>query len=162
MFWIAAAVVVSALALVLQAATTLGVYLSVKKLQQEVVPLVPQVKDTLDQARKTMATSLEKIEQLSAKAHTALDSTNRQLAAIDVARQDVTVRVQAQLERLEIVLDDSMSRVQDVVTTVHRGVLRPVRELAGITAGIRAAIQALARGNRPSVAQATHDDEMFI
>jgi hypothetical protein len=48
------------------------------------------------------------------------------------------------------------------VTAVHSGILRPVREIQAITAGVSAAVQAFLRGGRPSVAQATLDDEMFI
>jgi hypothetical protein len=40
--------------------------------------------------------------------------------------------------------------------------LKPIREIQGMTAGVRAAVQHFLRGGRPSVAQATQDDEMFI
>jgi hypothetical protein len=45
---------------------------------------------------------------------------------------------------------------------VHNGVLRPVREIQALSAGFRGVVQALLRGGRPSVADVTHDDEMFI
>lgn len=160
--WIAVAAVVSAIALVSQAVAVFGAYRVVRKLQTDIAPLVPEVRQTLTQAKETLASSKEKIEALSVKAHAALDATNRQLAAFDTARHDVTLRVQSQMERMELVLDDSLSRVQDVVTTLHRGVLKPVREVTGIAAGIKAAFQAFSRAGRPSVAQATHDEEMFI
>jgi hypothetical protein len=75
---------------------------------------------------------------------------------------DATQRAKVQLERAEMVLDDTMSRAHETVTMVHSGLLRPLREVQGIAAGIRTAIAHLTRGNRPSVAQATHDEEMFI
>jgi hypothetical protein len=162
LLWIAIAAVVSALALVTQAVAVFGAYRAVRKLQTDIAPLVPEVRLTLTQAREALVSSTEKIEALSVKAHAALDATNRQLAAFDTARQDVTQRVQVQMERMELVLDDSLCRVQDVVATLHRGVLKPVREVTGIAAGIKAAFQAFARSSRPSVAQATHDEEMFI
>jgi hypothetical protein len=40
--------------------------------------------------------------------------------------------------------------------------MRPLREVNGIAAGVRAALNALARGNRPTVDRATSDEEMFI
>jgi hypothetical protein len=162
MNWIAVAAVVSAIALVSQAIAVIGAYRAVRKLQADIAPLVPEVRQTLAQAQVTLASSKERIEALSEKANAALDATNRQLAAFDTARQDVTQRVQIQMERMELVLDDSLSRVQDVVSTLHRGVLKPVREVSGIAAGIKAAFQVFARSSRPSVAQATHDEEMFI
>ena len=41
-------------------------------------------------------------------------------------------------------------------------VLKPVREVNALTQGVRAAIASLLKGGRPSVAQATADEEMFI
>jgi hypothetical protein len=61
-----------------------------------------------------------------------------------------------------MVIDDTMSRAHETVAMVHGGILRPLREIHGIAAGVRTAINHLARGGRPSVAQATHDEEMFI
>jgi hypothetical protein len=61
-----------------------------------------------------------------------------------------------------MVVDDTMTRVHQTVTAVHSGVIRPVREIQAVTAGVSAALQHLMQGGRPSVAQATHDDEMFI
>jgi hypothetical protein len=45
---------------------------------------------------------------------------------------------------------------------VHSGVMRPLREIQGITAGVRAALAFLAKGGRANVNQITHDEEMFI
>jgi hypothetical protein len=162
LFWIAAAVVVSAIALVLQALSALGMYRSVKQLRAEIQPLIPQVRETLTQAQKTLTVSLDRIQDLSQKASTALDQTNEQLSALNEARADMTLRVRAQMERVELMLDDSMHKVQDVVSTLHNGVIRPVREVSGLAAGVKAAVQTFVRGQRPSVAQATQDDEMFI
>jgi hypothetical protein len=66
------------------------------------------------------------------------------------------------LERVELVLDDTLSRAHETVATVHDGIMRPLRELNGIAAGVKSALAYLARGNRPSVDQATSDEEMFI
>jgi hypothetical protein len=66
------------------------------------------------------------------------------------------------MERVEMVLDDTMSRAHETVATVHNGIMRPLRELNGIAIGIKTAFAFMARGNRPSVAQVTSDEEMFI
>ena len=66
------------------------------------------------------------------------------------------------MERAEMVLDDAMTRTQQTVAMVHRGVIRPVREVHGIFAGFRTALSHLGRGGRPTVDHATSDEEMFI
>jgi hypothetical protein len=75
---------------------------------------------------------------------------------------DAASRAKVQMERVEMVLDDTMSRAHETVATVHNGIMRPLRELNGIAIGIKTAFAFMARGNRPSVAQVTSDEEMFI
>jgi hypothetical protein len=162
LYWIAGAVVISAIALVTNALAALGVYRSVRKVQEDITPLIPQAKAALLQAEETLKTSLIKIEALAEKADVTLSAAAHQIDELGVARADMTERVRVQAERLELVLDDTLSRFQDVVGTVHRGVIRPAREVSGVLAGIRAAVQTFAAGRRPSVDRATHDEEMFI
>jgi hypothetical protein len=85
-----------------------------------------------------------------------------QMGKLDTVITDATQRAKVQLEHAELVVDDTMSRVHQSVTAVHNGIVRPVREIQAVTAGVSAAIQHLLRGGRPNVAQVTHDDEMFI
>jgi hypothetical protein len=40
--------------------------------------------------------------------------------------------------------------------------MKPIREINGLAAGVRAAIQYFARGRRPSPDRVTVDEEMFI
>jgi hypothetical protein len=91
-----------------------------------------------------------------------LEVTKQQLAKVDELLSDASTRAKVQMERAEMVMDDTMTKVQETVTVVQRGVLRPVREVHGILAGVRMAIAHLTRGSRPTVDHATSDEEMFI
>ena len=71
-------------------------------------------------------------------------------------------RAHNQLAHAEMVIDDTMSRAQETVTTVQRGIMTPLREIQGVAAGVRTTILYLMRGGRPSPAPATADEEMFI
>jgi len=61
-----------------------------------------------------------------------------------------------------MVLDDTMNRAQDTVAMVHKSILKPLKEIQGVAAGLRAAFFFLMRGARPNPVQATADEEMFI
>ena len=91
-----------------------------------------------------------------------MDSTKRQLAIVEDVVGDAAGRAKVQMERVELVLDDTLSRAHETVAVVHDGIMRPLREVNGIAVGIRAAVAAMARGNRPTVDRATSDEEMFI
>ncbi len=71
---------------------------------------------------------------------------------------DASVRAKVQLEKAEMVIDDTMSRAHETVALVQNGITRPLREIHGVAAGVRAAMSHLARSGRASVAQATHDE----
>jgi hypothetical protein len=66
------------------------------------------------------------------------------------------------MERAEMVLDDTMTKVQNTVGILQRGVLTPVRGVYGVITGIRTAVSHLGRGGRPTVEHVTSDEEMFI
>ena len=65
-------------------------------------------------------------------------------------------------ERFDVMVSDTVERVQETTAAVQNTILKPVREVNGLVSGVRAALTALARGNRASVDHATQDEEMFI
>jgi hypothetical protein len=158
----AIAVAVSSLALVTHALASVGLYRAVRRLEERVEPLIPQTLSTLRHVEETMGITVSNVREISDRAKAVLDATNNQLQQFDVARQDITDRVRIQAERVDLVLEDMLSRLQEVVHIFHSGVMRPVREVHGVMAGLKAAMQTLAQGRRPSVAQARNDEEMFI
>ena len=110
----------------------------------------------------TVDESKQQIAEITANVNDILASTKRQLAVVEDFVGDAATRAKVQMERVELVLDDTLSRAHETVAVVHDGIMRPLREITGITAGIRAALNSLARGNRPTVDRATSDEEMFI
>lgn len=155
-------VAVSAVAMVLQLATLYAVYRSVKGLQEKISPLIPRTQAVLESAERTIEQSRKSIAEISAKVNHVMDVTKTQMSKVEDTVSEVSSRLKVQMERAEMVLDDSMGRMQETVAAVHTGVIKPIREISGVASGIRAAVNHLLRGGRPSVAQATSDEEMFI
>jgi hypothetical protein len=158
----AGAVIVSALALVLQLLILYGLYRTTKSLNAEVLSLLPGIRKLMENAENTLSQSRKQILDVTGKASDVLDLTRAQLTRIDESMGDVLVRMRGQLERAEGVVEDSLTKVHETVSVVHSGVVKPLREISGVAAGIRAAVHSLARGTRTTPAEATHDDEMFI
>jgi ABC-type transporter Mla subunit MlaD len=155
-------VIISAIALCIQAGMLAAMYRTTRALQQKIDPLVPKVESLVDRATSTVEQSGKQITEITTRANDILDSTKRQLAIVEELVGDAAVRAKVQMERVELVLDDTLSRAHETVSVVHDGIMRPLREVNGIAAGVRAALNSLARGNRPTVDQATSDEEMFI
>jgi len=166
---LAVAVAISSLALLVQAVAAIRIARSVQRLEAQIQPLIPQAQEALEQAKATIGEARNALKQASARieesaamAKRLLEAAQQQVEGIDKARQELAVQWRIQSERLELVLEDILSRVQDVVAVLHGTVMRPVREVSGMVAGVKAALQTLMMARRPTVDRATHDDEMFI
>jgi hypothetical protein len=155
-------VIISAIALCIQAGMLAAMYKTTKSLQEKIDPLVPKVDSLLDKTNSIVEQSSRQMAEITVRANDILDSTKRQLAIMEDVVGDAATRAKVQMERVELVLDDTLSRAHETVAVVHDGIMRPLREVNGIAAGVRAALSALARGDRPTVDRATSDEEMFI
>ncbi len=155
-------VIISAVALSIQAGMLVALRQQTKSLQEKINPLVPKVDALVETTKVTVEQSRQQMAEISGRANEILESARKQLATVEEVVTDAAARAKVQMERVELVLDDTISRAHETVATVHNGIMRPLQELNGIAAGIRAALAFLARSNRPSVAQATSDEEMFI
>lgn len=155
-------VIVSAVALCIQAGLLFGIYKATKSVQEQAMSVMPQVRSILTKAEATVDESRKHVVEITAKANEMMDLGRTQLVKLDSVLTDASSRAKVQLERAELVVDDTVSRVHESVTAVHNGILRPIREINGVAAGVKTAVSYFLRGGRPSVAQATQDDEMFI
>ena len=155
-------VIIAAIALCIQAGMLAAMYKATRSMQQSIQPLVPKVESLIDTTKTTVEQSRQQIADITSRTNDILDSTKRQLAMVEEVVSDASARAKVQLERMEMVLDDTVSRVHETVAVFHGGIMRPLREVTGIAVGLRAALAFLARGNRPSVDRVTTDEEMFI
>ncbi len=162
LYVMAAFVIISAIALCIQAGMLAGIYKTTKALQEAINPLLPKVESLVEKTNSTVEQSGRQITEITTRANDILDSTKRQLAIVEDVVGDAAVRAKVQMERVELVLDDTLSRAHETVAVFHDGVMRPLREINGLAAGIRAALASIARGNRPTPDHATSDEEMFI
>jgi ElaB/YqjD/DUF883 family membrane-anchored ribosome-binding protein len=162
LYVMAAFVIISAIALCIQAGMLAGIYKTTKQLQESINPLIPKVESLVARADSTVEQSGKQITEITTRANDILDSTKRQLAIVEDVMGDAAARAKIQLERVDLVIDDTLSRAHETVAVLHDGIMRPLREVNGIAAGVRAALGSLSRGNRPTVDRATSDEEMFI
>ena len=151
-----------AVAVLFQAAMVFGMYRAAKDLRDKMNVFLPKAEGLLGMAEKSLNESRQEINELTTKARSMMDAAQTQLTRIDNVVSDATERAKAQIERVEMIVDDTLSRVHGTVVQLNNGVLKPVREVNALTQGVRAAISSLLKGGRPSVAQATADEEMFI
>ena len=164
-----ATLIVAVIALIAQAIFIFSLVKSVKAVQQNVSHLVPRAEALMDASEKALVEGRKQIAEISAITNSVMTNANEilnlsrvQVVRVDELMADATGRARVQMERVELMLDDTLTRVHDTVATVQGNILKPIREVNAVAAGFRVAIQTLLKSGRSSVAQATTDEEMFI
>jgi methyl-accepting chemotaxis protein len=146
-------------------------------IMDKIGPVVEQVGPVLKKA----GAEVDRATAILTTAQKILDDVRPQLAEIskDVAavtrtgRQqvdriaglvgDASERARDRLEQIDQSVTSTVEQVEQAGDAMKRAVLRPVREVSGLAAGISAAVSTLVHGSgRSSVDHATQDEEMFI
>lgn len=159
---IAVFVFVASVAMCIQAGFLFGIYRAARALEEKAIPLIPKMDALVESSRVAIDDSRRQIHEITAKTSDILDITRKQLARVDEVLEDASGRARVQFDRAEMVLDDAMTRTQETVAIVHSGIMKPLREIQGVTAGVRAALNFLMRGRHNGPVHATADEEMFI
>jgi hypothetical protein len=152
---------VAAVALIIQAGFLFGIYKASRGMNDKVTRLMPKIESLLETSRQTIEDSRKQIADITSKASDILELTHIQVRRVDEILEDASARAKAQMERAELVMDDAMERAQRTIALVEGGIVKPLREIQGVAAGIRTAFLFLTRG-RPNPSRATSDEEMFI
>jgi hypothetical protein len=155
-------VFVAAIALLIQAGYLFGIYKTIRAMHENMTRVLPKVETLVVTSNAAVQDGHLRMVELTTKAQAILDSSQKQLQTVDGFLTDAAARGRVQLDRAEMFLDDAMERAQDTVSLVHGSVIAPIRQINGLATGLRAALQFLLRGNRPSPDRATVDEEMFI
>ena len=153
---------ITAIAFVMQVVMLNGVRKSALAVETHVAKLAPKVDALTESSRAAIDEGRASIAEITERTKDILDTTKRQLTRIDNVLEDAAGRARVQFDRAEMMVDDAMTRAQETVAVVHSGIMKPIREINGVAAGVRAAIHYFMREGRPNPDQVTADEEMFI
>jgi len=163
----AAALVMQTVVLV---AIFIGVSKSTKKMKEEIDEIRTSVMPMVDNTREMLVHTREVILRLTPKVEAtvtdfaALAQTLRaQAADIEVAVDQILVRVKNQTSRIDTMFSGTLDAVDKASVFVAETVSKPVRQLSGLLASIKAIVESL-RASDPSYReQNVHNDkDMFV
>lgn len=168
MYIMAGAVVIGAVALVFQAGLLFGMYKTSQVLRDRLLVTLPKAEALMETSKVALEASKGVIEEsrlaigeIRSKSNEILDVGQRQMLQLETLLGDVTERTSKQLAYAEAVVEDTLNRVESTVGLVHKGVLKPIRSISGLAAGVGAAMSYLV-SRRPNPESATLDEEMYI
>ncbi|MDX2268787.1 MAG: hypothetical protein NW208_11820 [Bryobacter sp.] len=140
----------------------MGVYRKLRDFQEKSAPLLAKAEGTLDAAKLTLEDSRRQMNEITAKTSAILDATQVQITKIDGVVTEASARAMSQMERLDLALGDTVERVHGLVAATHDGLLKPLKEVNGLVAGLRTGLGYFFGRKKSSVLDATQDEEMFI
>jgi dihydroxyacetone kinase-like predicted kinase len=155
-------VAITAVSFAAQALAMMRLAKTTKEMKERVDAFLPKAEKLIQTAEFTIAESRTQISEITVRANEILALTQTQMLRVDELVLDASSRARIQLDRAESVLENTLTRVNDTVNSVHGTILRPIREITGVAAGVKAAVGHLLKGAPANVAQVTTDEEMFI
>jgi hypothetical protein len=168
MYITATGVIVGAVALALQAVWIFEMYKASRVIRDRLLVTLPKAEGLIDASKVAVEASKGVIEEsrlaisdFRAKSNNILDVGHRQMLQLESLLDDATARTSRQLKFAEAVVEDTLNRVESTVGLVHKGVLKPIRSISGLAAGIGAAVSYLL-SRKPDPEGATLDEEMYI
>ena len=130
---------------------------------QKAGPAVDKVTEILATSGKILEETRPRIAEIAADTAATVKSGRQQVERIGELLHDATGRAQDRLEQIDRSVDSTVEQVEHAGESVKRAMMRPVREVNGIAAGVSAAVATLVgRSRKSSVDHATQDEEMFI
>jgi methyl-accepting chemotaxis protein len=159
-------------AVLLQAGLLAAMYLSMRKSSTRLEALAEEVKTkalpTLETAQAMLAELRPKLTVIADNLTETTHSVRSQVERMDATVNDVVDRARLQIIRGDELLTRTLDRVEETSDMVHKTVVSPVRQFAGLIQGVTTGIEFLL-GNRPrrngsgrEERRPVPQDEMFI
>jgi hypothetical protein len=159
---VAGGVTLAAVCFLAQVITIMVLARSVKKMKEQVEPLLARSGPILDIVHSTSVDVAPRIVEISTEAVEISKSAKEQVARVGELLTEFSDRAREQVARIDGAVVQTMGNVQNAGESVRDAVLKPVREVNGVFAGIKTAISVYSHGRRQTVDHVTQDEEMFI
>jgi hypothetical protein len=158
-------IVVTALAVVIQAGILWGMYVAMRKTSGKVELLAEEVRTKVI---PTAQLAQEMITELRPKLLTVADNVSvsttvlrTQLERLDATLTDIVDRTRLQVIRADEFVNSTMDKLEETREAVQRTVVSPVKHLTGIMHGLSVGFEAFL-GRRREHSATVPQDEMFI
>lgn len=166
--WVAVFVIVAAVAIVLQAAILVGMFLQMRRtmdrmerftadLESRLTPILGRVQLLLDDTQP-------RISEMVADAAHVVYLARGQAQKVDRLFTDASDRVRGQLVRADRILTGALEAVEDAGVKLNNNIWKPMHKASALVQGIRVGLDLLRsrRGRRNSDPSVEREEELFI
>lgn len=175
-----ACIALGALALLIQSIVLLAIFLGMgkatKKMQEEiedirssVMPVVKDTRELVESARALFIRLSPKVESTVTDVAEMTRNFRAQAADVEVSVEEILGKARKQAGRIDSMVSGTLDAVDKAAVFVTDAVGKPVRQLSGLLAGLKAAVETLGAPNSPPNSRIhepgmhEHDDkDMFV
>jgi hypothetical protein len=161
-----AVLVLMAAAVILQAWSMAGIWMSVRKIPGQIESIRSDVKQRLDPLAQSVteivANSREPVRSISVNLAEISRLMRDRAGQVDVAVADLVDRSRLQIVRVDQMVSGLIEKVETTSDAVQQNVLAPVEEVAAVVKGIRTGLDFFFRRRPAGVSESPHDEQMFI
>ena len=159
-------VIVTALAVVIQAAILFAMFRVMKVILAKTTAIESGVKEhlnpVLDSVRAVTTATREPINTILTNLTEITGLLRQRAASADAVAAEVLERVRVEAFRLDELLAGVLGRMERAAEAAERGVLVPVREISAVIAGIRQGFAYFFARQRQAPRQRGHEEQLFI
>jgi ABC-type transporter Mla subunit MlaD len=159
---VAAAVVLAAIAFIIQAVAVLILYRAFRDVQGRVNALAERAEPILDSARRLVEETRPKFQRISTDLAEITQASRVELAKLAETVGEISERARRKAASVDAALEGAAENLQHAATSVRGAAVRPFREATAVAAGFRVFLITLLHGPQGRVDRVTQDEEMFI
>jgi hypothetical protein len=164
--WIQAFIVVAALAIVIQTAILLSMFVQIKvtlnHFQKLATDLHTRFDPILIRATRIIEESEDRIRSITTDTAEITRLARSQAQKLDHIVTDTLERVRIQVLRADQMITGTLEVIDEAGTTIRAKVWKPVMQISALIKGIKAGLDVLRGGPGPDGEVAHQDEELFI
>jgi ABC-type transporter Mla subunit MlaD len=155
-----------AVAVLMQALAMLEIWLTIRKIPGQVEGVRTDLKQRLDPLTQSVTemvtSSREPVRNIGANLEEISRILRERTGQVDQVVGELVEKSRLQVLRVDQLVSDLVEKVETTSDVVQQNLLAPIQEAAAILKGVRAGLEFLFARRRPSVREATQDEQMFI
>jgi hypothetical protein len=166
--WVEAFIVIAAVAIVIQMAILLGMFIQMKTAIDKFTVIANDVKVRVDpillRVNRILEDSEDKIASITGDTAEITRLARGQAQRIDRVVTDSLERLRVQVIRADQILTGALEVIEDTGTRVRKTLWAPVQQVSAVLKGVKVGIDVLrgSQGRRGESEGATQDEELFI
>jgi methyl-accepting chemotaxis protein len=106
-------------------------------------PMLDKTNQILNDLAPKVQSFTENAEQISYTVRTKVDELGVTVSELNETVREINGRTRVQVSRVDDIVTDALVATEEISHTVQQGIKAPVRQIAGIIAGLRAGIETL-------------------